>query len=50
MRDVSISVISIKLLLMLPTKQGQPKVHIKVWKSADIGVPIKSLLLLSGMT
>lgn len=35
---------------MVPTREGQPKVHIKVWKSVAIGVPIKSLLVLSGVT
>lgn len=34
---------------MVPTKEGQPKVHIKVWKSAVIGAPKKSLLALSGV-
>lgn len=34
---------------MVPTKEGQPGVHIKVWKSAAIGVPRKSLLASSAV-
>lgn len=34
---------------MVPTKEGQPEVHIKVWKIVTIGIPRKSLLVSTGV-
>lgn len=34
---------------MVPTKEGQPEVRIRVWKIAAMGIPRKSLLVSTGV-